>query len=399
MTFDKPFTRQAQLPLDALHAAQRVLSSADLHRYQAADRGLGEVAALEQDYAAWQGAQFCLAVTSCGQAMQLALRAVGVCPGDQVLTNGFTLAPVPGAICAVGAQPLLVDITDDLVIDLVDLHAKARQSRARVLLLSHMRGHLVDMDKVCAIARDLKLTVIEDCAHTMGATWRGTKSGNFGRIGCFSTQSYKHLNSGEGGLLTTDDPDVMARAIIMSGSYMNYANHGAAPDERYFDNPKYDCPNMSARMDMLRAAILRPQLAKLDHAVDRWNTLCAVVAKGLEPLSAIKVPKHANSARLVGSSIQFRVPDFTAKDCQSFVLRSQERGVVVKWFGDTAPVGYTSNYTQWRYVSSQSLPQTDAALSTLFDMRIPLTFDIADCEVIAKILCEVAQETLSEVHN
>ena len=90
-----------------------------------------------------------------------------------------------------------------------------------------MRGHLCDMERLDSIVRQNNLILIEDCAHTMGAAWNGRKSGNFGLAGCFSTQTYKHLNSGEGGLLTSDDPEFMARAIIMSGSYMLYERHGA----------------------------------------------------------------------------------------------------------------------------------------------------------------------------
>ncbi len=396
MIFKKSFTQQNRLPIEALHAAHRVLSSASLHRYQEGDLAQNEVASLEKEFANWQDAKYCLAVTSCGQAMQLALRSVGVSTGDAVLTNGFTLAPVPGAICAVGAQPVLVEISSDLAIDVADLRKKAHQSGAHVLLLSHMRGHLPNMRDIIALADDLNLTVIEDCAHTMGATWDGQKSGNFGRVGCFSTQSYKHLNSGEGGFLTTNDPDVMARAIVTSGSYMHYSNHGAAPGETHFDSPKYECANMSARMDVLRASILRPQLAELDLSVARWNELCSALAAHLESVPGIMLPRQSNLAMRVGSSIQFQIPQFSASECVNLVARSATRGVRLKWFGDTVPVAFTSNHTHWHHVPPQALPQTDAILSTLFDMRIPLTFEISDCSEIAKIIGDVAQDIMAE---
>ena len=121
---------------------------------------------LEQEFAAIMGKKYCLAVASGGYAMATALRAVGVKSGDKVLTNTFTLAPVPGAIAAVGAHPVLVGVTEQLVIDLDDLASKTAE--ADVLLLSHMRGHLADMEKLMAICEAGGVTVIEDCAHTMG---------------------------------------------------------------------------------------------------------------------------------------------------------------------------------------------------------------------------------------
>ena len=105
------------------------------------------------------------------------MRAVGVKPGDPVLTNAFTLAPVPGAIASVGAQPIFVDVTEDLVLDFADLAAKAKATGARVLMLSHMRGHLCDMEALVALCDDLGVQIIEDCAHTMGAAWKGVASG------------------------------------------------------------------------------------------------------------------------------------------------------------------------------------------------------------------------------
>ncbi|MGR3628218.1 MAG: DegT/DnrJ/EryC1/StrS family aminotransferase, partial [Sulfitobacter sp.] len=227
--FTGSFTQQEGLSQEAIAAAVAVLQSGRLHRYNLAPGEAGEAAQLEAEYRDWQGSAYCLAVTSGGQALQIALRACGVEPGAKVLTNAYTLAPVPGAIRAVGAETVLVEIDEDLRLDLDDLDAKIASSGARVLLLSHMRGHLCDMDRLMAICNGAEVTVIEDCAHTMGAQWNGIRSGNFGKVACFSTQTYKHMNSGEGGFLTTDDAAIAARATILSGSYMLYERHGAGP--------------------------------------------------------------------------------------------------------------------------------------------------------------------------
>jgi len=388
--FTGSFTQQEPIPDEGIEAAVAVLRSGRLHRYNSGPGEEAPAAALERDYAAWQGARYCIALASGGQAMQIALRAAGVGPGDRVLTNAFTLAPVPGAIAAVGATPILVEITEDLVLDLDDLAAKARATGARVLLLSHMRGHLCDMERLVAIADALEVTILEDCAHTMGACWNGRKSGNFGLAGCFSTQTYKHLNAGEGGLLTSDDPAFMARATILSGSYMLYERHGAGPAPETYADIRLDTPNMSARMDNLRAAILRPQLARIDDAIRRWNERYDRVASRLAGEGRIRLPvRHAQEA-YVGSSIQFRIPGIEADAARRFVADCASRGVELKWFGANEPVGFTSAHRSWRYVAAQSLPETDRILAGLFDMRLPLTFTLADCDLIADHIIDSA---------
>ncbi len=385
------FTQQEPIPEGAISAAVDVMKSGRLHRYNLADGEDGEVSALEREFAEWQGAKYCLAVTSGGQAMQIALRAAGVVPGDRILTNAFTLAPVPGAIQVVGAEAVLVEVDENLRLDLNDLAEKAKASQARFLLLSHMRGHLCDMRRLQTIVEDMDLIVIEDCAHTMGATWQGERSGNFGLAGCFSTQTYKHMNSGEGGLLTTNDPDFMARATILSGSYMLYGRHGAGPSEEHFADPRLDMPNGSARMDALRAAILRPQLKVLGEQVERWNRLYDTIAAALARSNQIVLPMRPADEGMVGSSIQFRAPSFSNAACESFVARAAARGVEIKWFGRKEPLGFTSAHQSWRYVTPQDLPKTDQVLAQLFDMRVPLTFSPEDCELIGRILVEEAE--------
>ena len=382
--FTGSFTQQPPIPEDGITAANAVMRSGRLHRYNMEAGRESEAMALEREYAAWQQARYCIAVASGGQAMQIALRAAGVQPGDAVLTNGFTLAPVPGAIAAVGGKPILVEITADLVIDLEDLAIKARQSGARYLLLSHMRGHLCDMDRLCELVAALGIVLIEDCAHTMGATWNGRRSGSFGLAGCFSTQTYKHLNSGEGGLLTSDDAGFMARGTILSGSYMLYERHGAGPDPVTYDDIRLDTPNMSARMDNLRAALLRPQLRTIDASIAAWNARYDDLARRLATFPAIHLPQRPPAETYVGSSIQFLIPGISAKAAANFVVRLADVGVELKWFGAAKPVAFTSDHHSWRYVAAQDLPNTDAIMSGLFDMRLPLTFSLEDCALLAE---------------
>ncbi len=389
--FEGSFTQQEAIPDEAIAAATRVLQSGRLHRYNLAPGEVGEVAALERDYADWQGADYCLAVTSGGQAIQIALRAAGVSPGDAVLTNAFTLAPVPGAIHAVGGKPVLVEIDENLRLDLDDFERKASTGAAKVMLVSHMRGHLCDMERLAAICQAHNIQLVEDCAHTMGARWAGKRSGNFGLAGCFSTQTYKHMNSGEGGFLTSDDPDFIARATIMSGSYMLFERHGAGPDIGHFDRPRFEQPNTSARMDALRAAILRPQLARLEDNIERWNQRYAAVEDALRASPSLRVPSRPNQESYVGSSIQFNLREGDEARCLRLVSLCADRGVELKWFGHREPHGFTSSHRSWHYVTPQEMPKTDAILARLFDMRLPLTFSVEDCQQIGGLIAEAAE--------
>jgi dTDP-4-amino-4,6-dideoxygalactose transaminase len=389
--FTGSFTQQEPIPEAAIEAAVRVMRSGRLHRYNLAPDEVGEVSLLEEEFAAFTGAKYCVAVASGGYAMSCALRAMGVGSGDKVLSNGFTLAPVPGAIASVGAEPVFVETTEALTIDIEDLAAKAKASGARVLLLSHMRGHICDMDRLMEVCDAAGIQVVEDCAHTMGAEWNGTPSGRHGLVACYSTQTYKHINSGEGGLITSDDPDLMARAIVLSGSYMLFGRHTARPPVDRFENVKLETPNVSGRMDHLRAAILRVQLADLDTQVDRWNALYRTVETGLRNVPGLQIVERDPRERIVGSSIQVLLPGWDETRIRQLMANCAARGVELKWFGAAEPVAFTSRYDSWRYAPEQSLPKTDAILAGLIDMRLPLTFSTEDAALIAEIIRDEVQ--------
>ncbi|WP_320179356.1 DegT/DnrJ/EryC1/StrS family aminotransferase [Roseovarius pacificus] len=382
--FKGNFTQQEPIPEDGITAALEVMRSGRLHRYNLAPDEPGETALLEREFAAYTGATYALAVASGGYALATALRAVGVRPGDRVLTNAFTLAPVPGAIASVGAVPVFVGVTGELTIDLNDLQGKADQ--ADVLMLSHMRGHLCDMERLMRICDDAGITMIEDCAHTMGAAWKGRASGRWGKVGCYSTQTYKHMNSGEGGLLVTDEDEIAARATILSGSYMLYGRNGTVPPEDVFERVKYETPNVSGRMDHLRAAILRPQLARLDAQCAAWNDRYKVVEDGLRGTPGLTMVERPEEETYVGSSIQFLLLDWGDSAIDEVIARCLKRGVELKWFGGAEPVGFTSRYDSWRYAPSEAMPESDRILRGILDMRLPLTFSLEDCALIARII-------------
>jgi dTDP-4-amino-4,6-dideoxygalactose transaminase len=258
-----PNTYDAEpIPTAARAEVERLLASGDLFRYTAP--GDTPVALLERDFADFIGSKYALAVASCSAALFLSMKALGLPRGARVLVPAFTFAAVPSSVLHADCTPVLVEVGEDYRIDLDDFAAKLPGADA--VLISHMRGHTSDMDAIMALADAAGLPVIEDAAHSLGTTWHGRNIGTIGRIGCFSFQSYKLLNAGEGGILVTDDADLMARAVIMSGAYEhNWKKHPVLQDA--FARWQNRLPLYNTRLNNLSAAILRPQIAEVPRRV------------------------------------------------------------------------------------------------------------------------------------
>ena len=384
--FGKDLSQPEPIPDAGIARAVELMQSGRLHRYGETGGSVPEPSLLEQEYAAWVGSKYCVAMSSCGATMFVALKALGVGPGDKVLTSTFTLAPVPGAIAHAGAEPVLVETTAGYTTDLKDLERKAATSGARVFLISHMRGHIADLQAVRAICDAHDIALIEDCAHTMGARWAGRHSGTWGKVGCYSTQTYKHINSGEGGLLVTDDDDVCARAILCSGSYMLYGQHLVKPAPDVFERWRYETPNFSLRMSNHAAAMLRPQLADMPRRAAAWNALYRKLEQELAGLPLLRVPARDPKEEFVASSIQFTL-DLAPGRIERFLAGCDSRGLHIKWFGRDEPQGFTSNYTHWRYLRhAQQVPASLPLMTGLCDRRIPLSLTDEDCVLIGRIV-------------
>ena len=399
--FEGDLSAPDPIPEAGIEAAVRLMQDGRLFRYGEDRDSIPETALLEEEFAALAGSKYCLGVNSGGCSLFIALKAIGVEPGDKVLMNVFTLAPVPGAVAHAGAEAVFVDIDNNYRIDIEDLDRKAAASGARFLMLSYMRGHIPDMDAVMAVCTRRGLTVVEDCAHTMGAGWNGRLTGRFGAVGCFSTQTFKHINSGEGGLIVTDDDDIAARAVLYSGSYMLYAQHRARPSLEVFERHRYNTPNCSMRMSGLVAAILRSQLPVLDERNTRWREIYDNLKPLIDGIDHLRMPKRPEKEEFVPSSLQFSVEDLSDERIKPFLNYADAHGVHVKWFGSLEPIGFTSRHDHWRYLAghnSADVPNADRVLRGLCDLRLPVWLGETDCKTIATVLREAmaASGTITE---
>lgn len=376
------------IPAEARAEIDRLLASGDLFRYTAPADQPAPVARLEQDFARHMGARFALALNSCSSAIFLGLRALGIKPGDQVLIPGFTFAAVPSAVVHAGAQPILVEVGADYRLDMADFKAKLT-GQIRAVVISHMRGHTSDMDAIMALCDARGVPVIEDAAHSLGTLWDGRKIGTIGRIGCFSFQSYKLVNGGEGGVLITDDEDVIARAVIMSGAYEhNWQKHRLPTNA--FAKYQNTLPLYNLRMNNLSAAVIAPQFDLIEKRAADGLGNHDFVARKLNGSPHLSVPPSLPKEHRAPDSIQFNLVDFTETEARRLMAETAARGVPVSVFGlndDNARA-----FWNWRFIGNiPDLPKTRAMLMRACDMRLPARLTRAELDSIAgAILAAVA---------
>ena len=214
-----------------------------------------EVQNLEREIAAYSGTRFAVGCASGSDALFLALVALGIERGDEVLTAPYTFFATAGAIHLAGAVPVFVDVeTATFNMDVSRAaEALAARPKIRAILPIHLFGGCADMDPLCAMARDRGIPVVEDAAQSIGAEYRGRRAGSIGEVGCFSFYPSKNLGAyGDGGMLTTSDPS-------LAGRLASLRVHGSSRRTYYHDRV-----GVNSRLDALQAAVLRVKLRHLD---------------------------------------------------------------------------------------------------------------------------------------
>lgn len=267
-----------------------------------------DVAALEDEIAAYCGVKHAIGCGSGTDALLLALRALDIGPGDEVLTTPFTFFATAGAIANVGATPVFADI-DPVTFNLDPAAARAvleRRPRIRAILPVHLYGLCADMDEFLAMAAGRGIPVIEDAAQAIGAEYRGRRAGSIGAIGCFSFFPTKNLGgAGEGGILTTND-DRLAdrlRALRVHGSRTRYY---------------HDEVGTNSRLDTLQAAILRVKLRRLEEWTARRIAHAGLYTRTLGELGAPVQPPQ--------------LPPYPARHVyHQYVIRAPRRDALREW--------------------------------------------------------------------
>ncbi|AVO39895.1 aminotransferase [Pukyongiella litopenaei] len=378
----EPIPEAARAAIDAL------MQSGDLFRYTAPQDA--PVSLLEGEFAKLLGSKYALAVSSCSAALFLSLKALDLPRDARVLIPGFTFAAVPSSVIHAVCVPVLCEVGDNYRVDLADF--ESRLDDVQAVIISHMRGHTSDMDAIMALCDARGLPVIEDAAHSLGTTWNGRNIGTIGAIGCFSFQSYKMINAGEGGILITDDADLVARAVIMSGAYEhNWQKHkGPRGDntgalDAAFARWQNRLPLYNLRMSNLSAAVIRPQLPELARRVRDGLVNHDYVADRLNTSAHLHVPPPLAPERRAPDSIQFNLVGMDDAEVVAFADAAAARGVKVQVFGHSEDNARA--FWNWRFLDElPDLPQTRAMLMRACDVRLPVRLTRAELDFIADAL-------------
>ncbi|MBN2561622.1 MAG: DegT/DnrJ/EryC1/StrS family aminotransferase [Phycisphaerae bacterium] len=246
---------------EEIAAAVRVCKSKTLFRYYGLDLQ-HEVSRLEREFASYVGTRYALAVGSGTAALQVALGALGIGPGDEVLVPGYFWVATVGAVVRSGAIPILVDCDDTFSMDPNEAVRKITP-RTKAVLVVHMGGVIGRINDLVALARRHGLRVIEDCAQACGASQNGVKAGSFGDMAIFSFQMNKHMTSGEGGMVVTNDPRLHDRGFAVHD--LGYPRNDEG--RLVFNDPASQLWGIGCRMSELTGAVARVQLRKLDRIV------------------------------------------------------------------------------------------------------------------------------------
>jgi dTDP-4-amino-4,6-dideoxygalactose transaminase len=387
------------IPEAARAEIDRLLHSGDLFRYTApAD---APVALLEREFADLMGVKYALAVSSCSAALFLSLEALGLKQGARVIIPAFTFAAVPSSIVHARMQPVLIEVGENYRIDLDDFTAKIEQNIDAVLI-SHMRGHTSDMDAIKALCDARNIPVIEDAAHSLGTLWHRKKIGTIGKVGCFSFQSYKMINAGEGGILISNDPDLIARAVIMSGAYEhNWKKHKGPNGQNdpelaeAFARWQNQLPLYNMRLQNLSAAVIRPQLPELARRVRDGLANHDYVAGELNKSPWLNVPPALAPETRAPDSIQFNLMDFARdEDAVAFQDAAAARGVKVQVFG--LSTDNARAFWNWQFIPGErpDLPKTRAMLMRACDVRLPARLTRSELDFIINALVMAAEDVM-----
>jgi len=391
-TFHKPLSTPDPVPEEGVEVAAKLMRSGALFRYTPGV--LSETALAEADMCEYTGFRYTVGFNSCGSALFIALKCAGVQPEDEVLCNAFSFTAVPSAVHHAGAKPVYVECTNAYVMDPDDLRARITPT-TKYLMLTHMRGKVADMEQIYAIAREAGITVIEDCAHALGIQWDDVQLGRSALAACYSSQSAKVINSGEGGFLCTDDPEVAARAYCYAGCYEQlFEQHVVSPPVEAFEAVKLETPNYSLRMSDLSAACVRPQIKTLEARVAKYNERYARITSRLADCPHLEIPAINPRVRPVSDSLQFNLLDMSSEQVSMFLSHAKRRGMPVGLFGSP---GNSRNFRTWQYApTSAELPFTERLIAAAIDVRLPLTFDEADLDLMADVLLAAIDDTVAE---
>jgi dTDP-3-amino-3,4,6-trideoxy-alpha-D-glucose transaminase len=359
-----------------------------------AERGaftLGEhVESFEQEFAAYCETDFAIGVSSGTEALALALRALEIGPGDEVIVPTNSFIATAEAVSAVGATPLLVDVDPDSHLLTAEIVADNLNPRVRCVIPVHLFGATVDLEPILELTRATGIHVIEDACQAHGARYRGQRVGSHGTLGCFSFYPTKNLGAwGDGGAVVTSDPALAERVQLLR-------SHGERP--RY----NHRMVGATARLDALQAAVLRRKLLRLDDWNEQRRRLGATLRERLEGSGDAGSNGNGNGHQSRPGAIDLVKAPFAGADqvYHLFVVRTDardalrahlsERGVASAIHYPT-PIHLTGAYAGLG-LGPGSLPVSERLSEQICSLPLFPSMTDAECEQVASAVLEFAKD-------
>ena len=319
-----------------------------------------EVEAFEGAFADFCGGGHAVGVASGTDALILALKSLGVGPGDEVVTVSHTAVATVAAILATGAMPVLVDVDEVyLTLDPAGLDAAATP-RSKAVVAVHLYGQAADLDPILAFARRHRLAVIEDCAQASGGRYRGQRLGSIGDIGCFSFYPTKNLGAiGDGGMIVTRNPKIAVRVRRLRQYGWDDGRHTHEPG-----------PN--SRLDPLQAAILHAKLPHLDADNARRAAIAQRYERGLcgLPITTPKEPAYTQHV------YHLYVIACSQRDPLMGYLAERQIGCAIHY---PAPIHHQRGYAERVMLPCSGLPVTESICRQI--LSLPLYPELTDADV------------------
>jgi dTDP-4-amino-4,6-dideoxygalactose transaminase len=240
-----------------------------------------EVEGFEREFADWCDTEHAVGVSSGTAALELALRGLGIGPGDEVIVPTNSFIATAEAVSAAGATPVLVDVDEQTALLTAEIVERALTPQTRCVIPVHLYGRIVEMDPLLALCSARDVFVVEDACQAHGARYRGRPAGSLGDAGCFSFYPTKNLGAwGDGGAVTTDDPELASRLRLLR-------SHGEGTRHHH------ELPARTDRLDALQAAILRVKLGLLDGANQSRRDAGSTLREALAGTAVTPPPPHA----------------------------------------------------------------------------------------------------------
>lgn len=313
----------------------------------------------EESFAKFHGVEHALTVSNGTTALHLALAALGIGPGDEVIVPDLTFAASANVVIHCGATPVLCDVAPETwTMDPADV-ARKITPRTKAIMPVHLYGHPCDMDPIVAIAREHSLFIVEDNAEALGAEYRGQKTGTIGDVGCFSFFANKVITTGEGGMVICKDPALFQRMQVLR-------DHGMEKGRRYW----HVVPGFNYRLTSMQAAIGLAQMERLEYFLTRRDEIVARYDAALSQVPGIILPPRAEWARNIHWLYSILVdPDQAGITRDALSARLAELGIETRAF-------FYPLHIQPPYLDSDAFPITTdisargLSLPTANDIRL-----------------------------